>query len=129
MSFSQVGKYYAEFLQQRNFKTFRTGDKIKVKDIEVEPIHIDHSIPGAYGFLVHTAGTIVYSGDLRLYGLRKDMTEDFIEAARAARPIVMMLEGTNIDNRMGSLTEEQVFKIISTGAISDEGMCKQKDGQ
>lgn len=100
--------------RERNFKTFRTGDKIKIKDIEVEPIHVDHSIPGAYGFLVHTsAGTIAYSGDLRLHGPRKDMTEDFIEAAKEAKPIALILEGTNIDDRIGSLTEEQVFSIIN----------------
>lgn len=99
--------------QVRNFKTFRTGEIVKVKDIEVEPIHVDHSIPGAYGFLVHTsAGCIAYSGDIRFHGPKKEMTEDFIEAAKAAKPIALLLEGTNIDNRLSSSTEEQVYKII-----------------
>jgi ribonuclease J len=100
--------------KERNFKTFRTGDKIKIKDIEVEPIHVDHSIPGAYGFLVHTSsGTIAYSGDIRLHGPKKEMTEDFIQSAKKEKAIALVLEGTNIDNRIGSMTEEQVFKIVN----------------
>ncbi len=62
------------------WKTFKTGDKINVGSIEVEPIHIDHSIPAAYGFLVHTSsGTIAYTGDLRKHGAKSEMTNDFIE--------------------------------------------------
>ncbi|MEM5835975.1 MAG: MBL fold metallo-hydrolase [Candidatus Aenigmatarchaeota archaeon] len=100
--------------KERNFKTFRTGDKIKIKDIEVEPIHVDHSIPGAYGFLVHTSsGTIAYSGDIRMHGPKKEMSEDFIQAARKERSEALILEGTNIDNRMVSLTENQVFKTVT----------------
>lgn len=34
---------------------FRTGHKIKVGGITVEPVHVDHSIPAAYGFIIHTA--------------------------------------------------------------------------
>jgi ribonuclease J len=37
------------------WKTFRTGKKIKVDSIEIEPVHVDHSVPGAYGFLVHAS--------------------------------------------------------------------------
>jgi ribonuclease J len=29
------------------FNSFRTGQKIKVDDLEVEPFHVDHSVPGA----------------------------------------------------------------------------------
>ena len=39
-------KDYRQIPVERKFKTFRTGDKIKIGSIEVEPIHVDHSIPG-----------------------------------------------------------------------------------
>jgi ribonuclease J len=53
------------------FKSFRTGDKIRIDSREIIPIHVDHSIPGAYGFIIHTSeGTIIYTGDLRLHGPR-----------------------------------------------------------
>jgi hypothetical protein len=30
-----------------SFKPFRTGDKIRIDGIEVEPVHVDHSVPRA----------------------------------------------------------------------------------
>jgi len=81
----------------REYKKFRTGSKIKVGGIEVEPIHVDHSVPGAYGFLVHTSrGCVVYSGDLRMHGPRSDMTRDFLKRASAERPIAFICEGTRV---------------------------------
>ena len=51
---------------EHRYETFRTGDKLVLDDLAVEPIHVDHSIPAAYGFLIHTSeGTVVYTGDLR----------------------------------------------------------------
>jgi ribonuclease J len=79
------------------WRTFRTGKKVNVDSIAVEPIHVDHSVPGAYGFLVHTSsGTIVYTGDFRMHGPRKDMTEEFVEKAAEADPIAILTEGTNL---------------------------------
>jgi len=47
------------------FKSFRTGDKITAGNIVIEPVHVDHSVPGAYGLVVHTSNrAIVYPGDL-----------------------------------------------------------------
>ena len=64
---------------ERKFYTFRTGDKIKIDSLEIEPVHVDHSVPGAYGFIIHTSqGSVIYTGDLRMHGLHAEMTEDFI---------------------------------------------------
>jgi len=76
---------------------FRTGQKIKVGDITVEPVHVDHSIPAAYGFIIHTSkGAIAYTGDLRVHGPRKDLTEDFIQKATKNEPIALIVEGTRM---------------------------------
>lgn len=80
-----------------DYRTFRTGDAIPVHGLEAEPIHVDHSIPGAYGFLVHTSdGSLVYTGDLRRHGPHGEMTDDFLEAAATARPRALLTEGTRM---------------------------------
>jgi ribonuclease J len=78
-------------------KTFRTGAKLKFDDITVTPIHVDHSVPGAYGFVVETSeGTVAYSGDLRKHGNKPEMTEDFVKAAKKSHPDALIIEGTRV---------------------------------
>jgi len=82
---------------EHQYQMFRTGDKIKVGNIVVEPVHVDHSIPAAYGFIVYTSGgAVVYTGDFRLHGPRKDLTEDFLEKARGCEPTALISEGTRM---------------------------------
>ena len=96
---------------ERAFKTFRTGDKIRIDSLEIEPIHTDHSVPGAYGFIIHTTeGAVVYTGDLRMHGTHAHMTDDFIEASKDAKPIAMIAEGTRIDIGKTDESEEKVYK-------------------
>ena len=95
------------------WKTFRTGRSLAVDGLEVEPIHVDHSAPAAYGFLIHTSkGTIGYTGDLRRHGPHAEMTDDFEAAAKKARPIALITEGTRVapsENRQ-QFSEAEVRK-------------------
>lgn len=94
----------------RKFKTFRTGDKLKIGSLEIEPIHVDHSVPGAYGFIIHTSeGALIYTGDLRLHGLHSEMTLDFVRAAEKAKPIAMITEGTRINLMRTGESEPKVY--------------------
>jgi ribonuclease J len=90
---------------------FRTGrGKLKVGEFEVTPIHVDHSIPGAYGFFIEgPEGTIAYTGDLRFHGARADMSGQFLEAAGGAD--VLIMEGTNVLESRVSSEEEVRLKI------------------
>lgn len=108
-----------------DYRTFRTGKKIKVGDIEVEPIHVDHSIPAAYGFLVHTSeGTVAYTGDLRMHGTRRDLTDDFVQKAKESEPAALICEGTRmaLKEKRKNHSEAQVEHmsngiVISTNKI------------
>jgi ribonuclease J len=96
---------------EHNYRTFRTGDKITVGDLVVEPVHVDHSIPAAYGYLIHTSeGTVVYTGDLRVHGPRSEMTEEFIEKACESEPVAMICEGTRMTSteKRKNHSEQQV---------------------
>lgn len=102
------------------YKTFRTGQKITLDHLEIEPVHVDHSIPACYGFIIHASeGTLVYTGDLRAHGPRSDMTEEFMEKARESEPVAMVNEGTRMveverrKNYSEAEVEEMSNRIIS----------------
>ena len=62
-----------------DWRLFRTGDVLDIKGLEIVPVHVDHSIPAAYGFIIKTSkGIVVYSGDFRMHGPLSNMTQDFL---------------------------------------------------
>jgi ribonuclease J len=94
----------------RKFQTFTTGKKFRIGSVEITPIHVDHSVPGAYGFIIYTSeGPLVYTGDLRMHGLHAEMTEDFAEAAQEAAPIAMITEGTRIEKKRTNESEQKIY--------------------
>lgn len=95
----------------RKINEFRTGDKFKIGSLEIEPIHVDHSVPGAYGFIIYTSeGPIVYTGDIRLHGTHSEMTRDFISKAKQVKPIALITEGTRIADEAKEESEDKVYK-------------------
>jgi ribonuclease J len=101
-------------LGEHQFRPFRTGKRVKIGRLTIEPIHVDHSVPGAYGFVIHTSkGSIVYSGDYRLHGPMAHMTREFAKKAAESNPTLMISEGTRVCPR-----EEQV--IHSESRVKDE---------
>ncbi len=95
-----------------DFRSFRTGKKITVGSIEVEPVHVDHSVPGAYGFIIHTSnGAVVYTGDFRDHGAKPEMTREFVEKAKAAEPVAVVTEATNMTGATVSSETEVEGKL------------------
>ncbi len=93
----------------REIRTFSTGSKVSIDSILVEPVHVEHSIPGCYGFIISTSDSaVVYSGDLRMHGNRPDLTHDFLTEASKLKPDLMLCEGTRI-NESSSGTEKDVY--------------------
>ncbi|MFQ5758393.1 MAG: MBL fold metallo-hydrolase [Candidatus Bathyarchaeia archaeon] len=99
------------------YETFRTGNEIKVGHLVVEPVHVDHSIPASYGFIIHTSeGAIVYTGDLRAHGPRKEMTKEFVEKAYESEPIAMISEGT----RIGETGQRRNYSELEVKRLGNE---------
>ncbi|MCW4046625.1 MAG: MBL fold metallo-hydrolase [Candidatus Bathyarchaeota archaeon] len=102
------------------FKAFRTGNKIKIGGLEVEPFHVDHSVPGAYGFVIHTSnGAVVYTGDFRDHGAKPEMTRDFVENAKNANPVAVVTEATNMTGASVSSEAEVEGKLDKIVARAD----------
>jgi len=101
----------------KEFRTFKSGSRCRAGDIEFEAYAVDHSVPGAYGFIIETeSGAIAYTGDFRLHGKRRDKTLEFIEKAREAEPEVLLIEGTHVcECKLESEEDvkEKVGKIVS----------------
>ncbi|MBN1939926.1 MAG: MBL fold metallo-hydrolase [Candidatus Aminicenantes bacterium] len=95
-------------------QTFKSGDRIKVKNLTFWPIHVEHSAPGAYGYIIEgPEGTIVYTGDFRRHGPMKAFTEEFIAEAAKAKPRVLLCEGTRMTpDPENHDTEEEVHDKI-----------------
>jgi len=103
---------------KRTINTFRTGDKFNVGSLEVEPIHVDHSVPGAYGFIIYTSsGPVVYTGDIRFHGTKSEMTREFVAKAKEVKPIALICEGTRLGKPDKVESEQRVHdecdKIVS----------------
>lgn len=108
---------------KRPFHLFRTGDKICIDSLEIHPIHVDHSVPGAYGFIIYTSeGPLVYTGDLRMHGLRHNFTNDFICEASEAEPIAVITEGTRIDQKKTHESERNVYQKSKQALAKNKNM-------
>ena len=111
-----TSEYYIANLTKKNgyeefktFETFTTGKKPKVGDIAYTPVHVDHSVCGAYGFVLETSdGLIGYTGDLRMHGARPDLTRDLIDEMKRERLDLLLIEGTNINS--SSISSEAMVK-------------------
>jgi ribonuclease J len=112
---SEVRRADLEFsVADLDFHTFRTGDKIRLGGLTVQPFHVDHSVPGAYGFVIETSrGSVVYTGDFRNHGAKPEMTRDFVEQARASEPVAVVSEGTNMTGATVSSEVEVEGKLHS----------------
>ena len=95
---------------------------MKVGSITLRPVHVDHSIPGAYGLVVETStGSFVYTGDLRAHGRASHLTQDFARAAAESDASLLLTEATNMVG--GSVSsEEEVAQKLETVIREAKGL-------
>lgn len=111
--------------EHNNIKTFTTRQgKIKIKHLEITPVHVEHSVPGAYGFIIKTSkGNIVYTGDFRMHGPMAKLTKEFIDQAAKSKPIALLCEGTRMQADVEhNFTEEEVKQKVDDVTSKSRGL-------
>ncbi len=91
------------------------NEKKDFEKVSVFAYPVDHSVPGAMGFVfTGSEGAVVYTGDLRLHGKNKQDTENFIKNAAKFKPKILIIEGTNLRGKdtpqKEFWTEEKVYE-------------------
>ncbi len=93
----------------RPVKALGAGEKYQIDDIEITPLFVDHSLPGATSYLIQTSeGSILYTGDFRFHGTYGHLSEAMVEAACDADIEAVIIEGTRINEGRGT-SEKEVY--------------------
>ncbi|MEM2909631.1 MAG: MBL fold metallo-hydrolase [Nitrososphaerota archaeon] len=100
---------------KRQMDTFSTGKQLKIGDVNAVPIHVDHSTPSSYGLVLEMdEARIAYTGDFRLHGPMRKMTEDFIERTSREDVDSLIIEGTRINDPLIHSEESVMLSMISS---------------
>jgi ribonuclease J len=106
-----------------NKKDLKVGE-IATSDglaMATEIFPVDHSVYGASAISIETAaGPIVYTGDLRLHGLGKELTDSFISKARALSPHALIVEGTRANREKDEDVSEEDVRGNCLAAVEEE---------
>ncbi len=89
--------------------------------IQTKIYPVDHSVYGASAIAIETsAGNVVYTGDLRLHGLGKELTDTFISKARALSPRALIVEGTRANREKDEDVSEEDVRRNCLAAVEEE---------
>ena len=107
-----------------NWNTFRTGDILDIKGMNITPFHVDHSVPAAYGFIIYTsAGPIVYTGDFRRHGPLSNMTEEFLLEIKSNKTVLTKKEQSK---DLKDLISRGVKVLICDGTKISKGIVESE---
>jgi ribonuclease J len=118
----KVKNRHPEIIEPREFNILNFGEKFRIDNLEIVPYNVDHSLPGATGYIIHTSsGNIIYTGDFRFHGRRREKTEDFMKACLKEKPDVLIVEGTRIDSKK-TKEEFHVESEVAKASLKSKGL-------
>ena len=106
----------------RPLRVLESGEKYSIGGVEVVPYAVDHSVPGATAYIIYTSeGSILYTGDFRFHGYYGHLSEKMVEKASEADIDAMIVEGTRIDESIGT-SEETVHSRARGLVMNTKGL-------
>ena len=97
----------------RRIETFESGREFSIDSISVNPMPVDHSIPGVHAFILQTHdGIIGNTADLRFHGRQSEDTEKFVQKCAESDLDLLLCEGTRV-SAAASLTEFDVERKVA----------------
>lgn len=111
----------------RDIRTVSAGEVFAVEGFQVEPIAVDHSVPGAFAYLIRTPSgkSVFYTGDVRFHGRfssgPQNLTAVLRERTKGLRPDILITEGTRIASN-SSDNEDAVEKRIRDTVAGCSGL-------
>ena len=111
---SRVTRRNSDYVHDRDFRVMTPEVKEKIGCLEVEMVPVDHSLPGAAGYIIYSdEGNLVYTGDIRFHGSNRALSMRFVEKAASVDPKWMLSEGTRIDSDAKDSEEDVKERITS----------------
>ena len=99
---SRVNSKQTDYVHPRVYTIMQPNKTIQIGSLKIEMVPVDHSLPGACGFIIYSdEGNLVYTGDLRFHGSHSELSKNFVEKAKSAKPTWLLVEGTRIDQDEG----------------------------
>ena len=94
--------------RRRKFEILTKQKSFQVKNLEITPLFVDHSIPGALMYFIHGSKNVLYSGDFRLSEIQEKQLKAIYAFLKKQNIDVFLCEGTRVKEQM-VLKEEDVF--------------------
>lgn len=106
----------------RNIHIINPSKKLTLDSITIEFIPIDHSLPGVFGFLIHTSeGDIGLTADIRFHGRNPKLSQGFIDKCGSENLDYLLCEGTRI-HKDNAGTEFDVEKNVTDLINKTDGL-------
>ncbi|HEY0087593.1 MAG TPA: MBL fold metallo-hydrolase, partial [Candidatus Lokiarchaeia archaeon] len=95
-----------------DFRNIDYNTEERIGDLIVRRYNVDHSAYGASAFSIQAEKNVVYTGDFRLHGNNKAMSEDFLRLVQKEKTDYLLCEGTRLGlfkNENEKSTEEKIL--------------------
>lgn len=111
-----------DYQEPKKISVFQNAKSFTFDSIEVEPLSVDHSLPGVTGLILHTSkGSVGYTADIRYHGRRPGDTERFVERCGDSELDLLLCEGTRVSETF-SETESGVEQDVKTIVNKTKGL-------